>query len=781
MRVRGATRPRCAWAGLICLLLGCWSAGIAAASQQAAPHADPANPVLFRGLTARVWADRLVGSDRAARREAYRQLVEGQQAAVPVLGALLRSPDERVRKRADAALGRIPAAVPVLIKLVGDANADTRYHAISVLGDLAPDSAPAVGVLAEALADRDALVVIEAAWALASLRGHAEPAVDRLIKALFHVDIQVRINAAGALGAIGPPAARACDALVRALGDFDPAVRRCAAEGLAAIGPGAASAVPRLTQSLKDENLYVRLFAVGALGSIGKAGSPAVAALQNTAKEPALAAEAAWALAKIKGTPPATTQPQQIDATPAPTSLPAARSDAWPMLGRTSARNAVSQGQELPESWDLSTGRNVRWSVELGVQTYGSPVVADGMVFVGTDNDVVRDPAVFDTCGVMLAFRASDGEFLWQDTAPALERGLDEFLLPATTCAPFVEGERLYYVTAQAQLRCLDTLGFRDGENDGWRDERNTHENAADLVWELDLGARLGVFPHEAPNCSVTAVGNVLLVCTSNGVDESHVNVPAPRAPSFLGVDKRTGAIVWKRVGPGQNILHGQWSSPAVAEVNGRTLAFFGGGDGWLYALEALTGREVWRYDGNPKNAVWRTGRGAHDEPIRNAIIACPVVHQGRVYLAMGQDPDHGAGPGRLHAIDPGGRGDVTTTRRVWEYTDIGRVIGTPVVFDDLLFAADTGGLLHCMDRASGKRVWVHDVGAAVWGCLIVIDGRLYVGDEDGVMTVMRAGRERKVLTRIELNAPLWASPAVAEGVLYVATSRRLYALAQGE
>jgi hypothetical protein len=78
-----------------------------------------------------------------------------------------------------------------------------------------------------------------------------------------------------------------------------------------------------------------------------------------------------------------------------------------------------------------------------------------------------------------MAFHARDGRFLWQDVAPRVERGLREFLLPSTTSAPHVEGSRLYYVTAECQLRSLDT-------------------RAAELVWELDMCGRLGVFPHEA-------------------------------------------------------------------------------------------------------------------------------------------------------------------------------------------------------------------------------------------------------------------------------------------
>jgi outer membrane protein assembly factor BamB len=114
---------------------------------------------------------------------------------------------------------------------------------------------------------------------------------------------------------------------------------------------------------------------------------------------------------------------------------------------------------------------------------------------------------------------------------------------------------------------------------------------------------RLGVFPHEASNSEVLAVGDLLMVSTSNGQNEGHTRVPSPRAPSLIAVDKRSGEVVWRAVGPGEQVLHGQWSSPVAANVNGRIQVLFGGGDGWLRSYDAASGHEVWRFDGNPKDA----------------------------------------------------------------------------------------------------------------------------------------------------------------------------------
>jgi outer membrane protein assembly factor BamB len=412
----------------------------------------------------------------------------------------------------------------------------------------------------------------------------------------------------------------------------------------------------------------------------------------------------------------------------------------------------------------------------LGNQTFGRPVVAGNVVYVGTDNARSMNPAYTEESGVLMAFRATDGEFLWQDVSPRVERGLREFLLPSTTSAPYIEENRLYYVTAECQLRCLDTQGFRDGENNGpYREELFQDNAAADIIWELDICGRLGVFPHEATNSEVLALGDLLLVSTSNGLNEGHTRVPAPRAPSLIAVDKHTGEVVWRAIGAGEHVLHGQWSSPVAANVNGRTQVLFGGGDGWLRAYDAASGHEVWRFDGNPKDARYLPYPGVLS---RSFIVASPVFADGRVFIAMGQSPGHGNAPSFIHAINPNGRGDVTTSRLLWSSREVGRVVGTPIEKDGLLYVGDVGGTIHCLDAATGAQLWKHETNAAIWGSLLLAGDRLYVGNEEGLMTVLRAGRRKELLAEIEMDAPLYSPPALAGDALYLATANRLYLIA---
>lgn len=705
------------------------------------------------------WAKRLTAEDPKVRADAEAALLKGAGRSLPLLRRFLDPGHEELHAVTFEIIQRIgPPAIPLLVELLRHQSDSIRRSAVNELIDLAPHTESIQPALRRALRDQDSIVAGDAARALGALGKRAGPSTGGLVKTLSHEDPYVRIYAAEALASIGPKAATVAEALAGVLEDPIPGVRWAACEALAGMGPAAESAVPRLIVALKDEFIYVRIFAAGALGNIGPKAEPAREALRAAANDPALRDEAEWALNRIAGIKPG--EPAAARALPAHSAAPAVEPD-------------TVTASYPPVDWDLATGRNIVWSVELGSETFGRPVVAGDVVYVGTDNSRRMNPAFREDAGVLMAFQAKDGKFLWQDVAPRVERGLREFLLPSTTSAPYVEGDRLYYVTAECQLRCLDSKGFRDGENDGtFREEAFQDEFAADIVWELDICGRLGVFPHEATNSEVLPVGDLLIVSTSNGQNEGHTLVPSSRAPSLIAVDKRSGEVAWRAIGAGGRVLHGQWSSPVAANVNGRIQVLFGGGDGWLRAYDAASGHEIWRFDGNPKDARWLPRPGVFS---RGSIIASPVFDGGRVFVAMGQSPGHRNGPSLIHAISPNGQGDVTASRLLWTSREVGRVVGTPVVKDGLLYVGDLGGTIHCLDAATGVLVWKHETNEAIWGSILLAGDRLYAGNEEGIMTVLRTGRRKELLAQIEMNAALYARPAAVGDALYLATSNRLY------
>jgi outer membrane protein assembly factor BamB len=282
-------------------------------------------------------------------------------------------------------------------------------------------------------------------------------------------------------------------------------------------------------------------------------------------------------------------------------------------------------------------------------------------------------------------------------THPKMESGrVNDWPEQGVCSSPAVSAadKRVYYVSSRAEVIALDTEGFRDGKNDGpYTEETETSEIDGDIIWKVDMYTDLGVFPHNMAATSPLIIGDILFVNTSNGVDESHVNIPSPRSPSFLAINRHTGEILWEDGSPGDKILHGQWSSPAYGVMGGKAQVIFAGGDGWLRSFEPETGKLIWQFDCNPKESEWKQGRGD-----RNNIIATPVIFDNKVFVAVGQDPEHGEGVGHLWAVDGTKQGDVTESGLVWHHP-FRRTISSVAIDDGVVYAANFSGFLHALEK----------------------------------------------------------------------------------
>lgn len=526
----------------------------------------------------------------------------------------------------------------------------------------------------------------------------------------------------------------------------------------------------------------------------------------------------------------------------------------WNQFFGSPGRNNVPVGKDIPTQWnigefDFRTGEwdstdaeNIKWVAKLGSQTYGNVVIAGGKAFIGTNNSggwIERYPDKVDL-GCLIAFDIKDGSFLWQHSSEKLKTGrVHDWPLQGICCAPLVEGDRMWFVTSRGEVRCLDTEGFRDGENDGpVTNEEYTSEVEADVVWIFDMMREFGISQHNMCSCSVTAIGDILFCATGNGVDESHINIPAPEAPSFFALDKNTGKVLWSDKSPGLNILHGQWSCPTYGVLGGQPQVIYGGGDGWVYSFDPEgdgqgNSKLLWKFDANPKDSVWILGgRGT-----RNNVIGTPVIYEGRVYVAVGQDPEHGEGIGHLWCIDPTKRGDVSpelafnsaapdktiahkriqavvpdegdfsrpnpNSAVIWHYSEVDRdgdgditfeesmhrSCGTVAIKDDVLYIADFSGLFHCLNADTGKVNWVYDMFAEAWGSPVIVDGKVYIGDKDGDVAIFKHSADPNVAMvddggdpmpafgEINMGNSVLSTPVVANNVLYISNSSHLFAI----
>jgi len=386
----------------------------------------------------------------------------------------------------------------------------------------------------------------------------------------------------------------------------------------------------------------------------------------------------------------------------------------------------------------------------------------------------VRDPKQPGDRGVVMAFREATGEFMWQATFEKLSSGrANDWPYQGIASSPLVVDGVAYFTSNRGQIIAADLDGFQDGTNDGpYKDEKFTGKNDVDILWIFDMMEEVGSFPHNLSNSSPNYYQNLLFVNTSNGQDESHVNIPSPKAPSIIALDRTTGKLVWEDNSVEDRILHGQWSTPSVGEIGGVVQVVHGQGDGWVRGYEALTGKKLWEFDTNPKDAVWPKNR--------NELISTPVIYNNVVYISNGQDPEHGEGVGHAYAIDATKRGDITESGRIWQFDKIRRSISTAAIKDDLIFLADFSGFVHCLDLKTGKPYWTHDMFAAVWGSPMVIDDKVYVGDEDGDITVLAASKELKVISETNMGSSVYATVVPANGTLFVMNRNQLFAIAEG-
>lgn len=491
----------------------------------------------------------------------------------------------------------------------------------------------------------------------------------------------------------------------------------------------------------------------------------------------------------------------------------------WPQWGGGPTRNAVSRETGAPTDFffdvteDEKPGkaaRGIAWSADLGSNTVIPPVVADGLVWVGTNARYPKDDKAKDwDGGVLMCFRESDGKLLWKHRSPRLSgKGVawaEDFPHAALGSCPLVEGDRLWYVNNRTEVVCFDIGPLKKGTGEPRE------------VWKLDLRKEFGVFPalplmHRGFGASVASDKDRLYVVTHNGADLSSRTVPKPDAPSLVCLEKATGKVRWKDNSPGKNVLEHQTSSPLVVEVGGKAQAIVGQGDGWLRSFDAATGELIWRCDLNPKDAEWETGGSGN----RNYVVATPVFYDGKVYIPTGMQPEAGTGPANLYCVDPTKKGDVSreldagpmkgkpnpNSAVVWwtpwkvpadapriivgkKMRDLlrdtrdyyyGRTLASVTAHDGLVYAAELDGRVYCFDAKTGKLYWVEDTKGSVWGQPLWADGKVYVA-ADSDLFVLAHGKEKKVVAKVALPGWGHALPVFANGTLYVTTDTTLYAV----
>jgi outer membrane protein assembly factor BamB len=463
----------------------------------------------------------------------------------------------------------------------------------------------------------------------------------------------------------------------------------------------------------------------------------------------------------------------------------------------------AAESRALPDAF---RSEDLLWEIKLGTHQYTIPRIDNGRIFMGINDRGLKHSVLYRTGGgIMMCLDQATGEMIWQLVIPRYMEGTKApFHFNHWQCGvcsrPAIDGKRLYIVGPRGDVLCVDRNGQADG-NDGpfvkeieymgvrRHPEYRLTKTDGDIIWQFDMIKEISVVPHDVCGSTPLLYGDHLYVCTSNGQDDKHKYTVNPLAPTLIVLDKNTGRLL-AADGEliGKRLFHGQWSSPVAAQINGREMILFGGGDGVLYAFEPLgsvadgnkirTLKKIWQHDCNPPDYRRQNGRDvpysgwkkkSPDGP--SEINATPVVHGNRIYVAIGQSPVHGPGRGMLSCIDG------ATGRKVWESRHVGRSLSEAAIDNGLLYISDYSGRLHCFDADTGKLYWQHELGAGVWcASPVVVNGKVYISTERMRFWVFRAGREKQVLSESRVRS-VAITPVVQDGVFYLPTQNRLFAL----
>jgi outer membrane protein assembly factor BamB len=469
-------------------------------------------------------------------------------------------------------------------------------------------------------------------------------------------------------------------------------------------------------------------------------------------------------------------------------------------FGGTPSRNMVNLvDKNVLDKADPEDAELVLWKADLGSRAYGGPIISAGKVFVGTNNERPRnnrdkvknsdgDLEPVDK-GIVMAFDEKTGNFLWQAVHDKLPSGqVNDWPKEGVCATPAVDGDKIYYSTN----RCTIVCAYTDGRTKGAEGIETKYKDKTDaaIVWEYDMIKELGVFPHNMTAASPLIIGDILFVVTANGVDENHINIPAPQAPSFIALDKNNGKLLWKRNDPGKNIMHGQWANPCYCDYDGVKQVIFPGGDGWIYSFTPEKGDLIWKFDANPKATKYDLGGAGN----KSDFIGTPVFYNGKIFIGTGQDPEHFSGIAYFYCIDlkkahanakksadkdvspelvdqevKNDDGSVSYTGKPnpnsaveWVYGGqdkrkfvprdfvFGRTMSTACIVDDVVYISELQGYIHCLDVKTGKKFWQYDMKSAIWGSPYYVDGKILVATEGGDLFTFKHTKTPKVIDELD-------------------------------
>jgi outer membrane protein assembly factor BamB len=397
----------------------------------------------------------------------------------------------------------------------------------------------------------------------------------------------------------------------------------------------------------------------------------------------------------------------------------AAAGDNWDRFrGPNGAGNVTDK--DIPTQWSEQEG--VLWKTSIPGLGHSSPVIWGDKIFLQSSEKTGKQRH-------LLCLDARDGKVLWQKSIPAARAKTHQRNSLASS-TPAVDAERVYVV-------------FWDGNKIGMY----AYDHQGELQWQRDLG---GFTSQHGPGGSpIVHDGKVIYANDQDGT------------ANLLALDARTGRVVWQRP---RKAFRTCYSAPFILQREGRAPELIVGSTADITSYDPKDGSVNWYYTRSFDGMALRT-------------VNAPLAHKGMIFAPSGD----GSGARHMIAIKMGDKGDVTDTNLVWENKTAkgGLFPYVPCLLaqGDYLYAVNDLGIASCHEAATGKKVWEQRLGSAFSASPLLIDGKVYAVGEDGEVYVFKAQPTFELVARNSLKESVTASPAAANGRLYIRTWDHLYCI----
>lgn len=408
----------------------------------------------------------------------------------------------------------------------------------------------------------------------------------------------------------------------------------------------------------------------------------------------------------------------------------------WPSW-RGPKQNGSSMETGLISKWSAG-GENLIWRADfIGRST---PVIMNGRVYV-----IGRVGEGLKRQEQVACFDANTGKMLWENRFNVFLTTVPFNRVGWANLAGDPETGNVYAHGVGGLFFCYN----RDGK----------------ILWSRSLTEEFGRFSGYGGRTHTPVVDGDLVMI---GMDYMGWGDQAMMRHRIVAFDKRSGEVVYIATVP-NNPVDTNYSTPAIATINGQRLLIVGGADGGIHAFKVHTGQHVWEF-----------------KLSKTAINPSIVVDGNHVFACHSEENIDNASMGRVVCIDGTGTGDVTKTHEVWRVDNLEVGYPSPAVSDGMLYLVDNSANLVCLEAATGKRLWVYSLGTVGKGSPVAADGKIFATEENGVFHILQPSAtecksldDEKLAMKDGRYAELYGSPAIAYSRIYFTAESGLYCLGE--